>query len=67
MIKIGHPESIWKIIMGKDGEKCEMTKLGILNHFGPLWWDKIGKSVKQSELGISNHFGPLGRKRLEKV
>ena len=33
------------------------SKLGIQNHFGPLWWGKMGESVKQSKLGIQNHFG----------
>ena len=37
----------------------EWSKLGILNHFGPLEWEKIAKSVKWPKLGILNHSGPL--------
>ena len=58
MIKISHPESIWKIFMGKDGEKCEMTKIRHSESFWTTLVEKIGESAKQSELGIPNHFGP---------
>ena len=36
----------WANLGRKDGKSPEQPKLGVLNHFGPLWWEKMGKSVK---------------------
>ena len=40
-------------------KRKERENLGILNHFGPLWWEKMGKGVKQPKLGILNQFRQL--------
>ena len=54
MTKVGHSESYWTTLVGKDWKRCEMT-LGILNHFGPLWWEKMGK-VWKDLIGHSKSF-----------
>ena len=43
MTKIRHSESSWITLVVKDWKKCKMTIIGVLNYFGPLWWEKIGK------------------------
>ena len=48
------------------GKSVEWPKLGVLNHFGPLWWEKMGESVKQSKWGIPNHFRPLHVEKIGK-
>ena len=48
------------------GKSAEHSKLGILNHFRPLWWERIGKSAKP-KIGYAESFGHFGGKRLEKL
>ena len=43
MIKIEHSKSFWNTSVGKGAEQ---PKLGVLNDFFPLWFEKIMKSVK---------------------
>ena len=45
-IKIGHSQSFWTTLVGKDWEKCEMTKLGHYESFLTIWWEKIEKCAE---------------------
>ena len=44
--KIECSKWFYMTLVGKDWKKEKWPKLGNLNHFGPLLWEKIGKSVK---------------------
>ena len=57
MTKIGNSESFWTTLVGKDwkmhrtakiGKSVKWPKLGILNYFGLLWWEKCEKSLNWS-------------------
>ena len=42
-----HSKSFCSNLVGKDGESMEQPKVGIPNHFGPLWWGKMRKTAEQ--------------------
>ena len=46
-VKIGHSESIQPTFGRKIFEKvAKQPILAIMNHLGPLWWEKIGKCAE---------------------
>ena len=65
-IKIEHSKSFWTTLVGKDWEKCEMTKIGCSEWFYTTLVGKDWKMLKWQKLGILNLLDHFGGKRIGK-
>ena len=54
MTIIGHSKSFWTMLVGKDWEKCGMTKIG---HSESFWTTLVGRDWKKCRTKIEHCLG----------
>ena len=63
MMKIEHSKLFWTTLVGKDWEKCEITKIGpfqiIFDHFGGKRWEKVQNNWTQPEINLNSVWTQL--------